>query len=58
MLTVLTGLNLLLLLDHWLGAFGRYRRNEIIPLRQPQPRLRQRATRASRSLKGAAISSR
>jgi hypothetical protein len=30
----------MLLLDHGLGAFGRYRRNEIIPLRQPEPSLR------------------
>jgi len=36
----LLGLNLLLLLDHVLGAFGRYRRDEITPLRQPQPSLR------------------
>src|SRR5262245_37259831 len=35
----LLGLNLLLLLDHGLGAFRRYRRDEFTPLGQPQPSL-------------------
>jgi hypothetical protein len=36
----LTLLNLLLLLDDGLTAFGRDRRNEIVPLRQSEPRPR------------------
>ena len=52
------GLNLLLLLDQRLGAFGHYWRDEIIPLRKPSHACAkcERATPALRSLKEAAIS--